>query len=126
MAGEEGRFAQATRYSVASKEARTLRDLRQRRYGQPVYVTADHPLNRKGQVGTWEKFNVRLAVVKFPDDVILGFDPADLLLPTRFDEQGHPLFEVRACELCQIPFSLTQRELEEGPQPTRCSACLDF
>src|SRR2546427_6550729 len=47
------------------------------------------------------KFNVRLAVVKFEDGAVLGYDPADLLLPTRFDN-GKPVFEVRACELCRV------------------------
>ncbi len=90
MGLEEGRFAQATGYAVATPSVRNLRDLRHRRFGQPVYVTSDHPLIRKGQVATWEKFNVRLAVVKFTDNVLLGYDPSDLLLPTRFDDQGQP------------------------------------
>jgi hypothetical protein len=126
MGREEGRFAQATGYAVASPPARNLRDLRHRRFGQPVYVTSDHPLIRKGQVATWEKFNVRLAVVKFTDNVLLGYDPADLLLPTRFDDQGQPIFEIRVCELCQLPFSLTQQEVDEQQEPTRCSACQDL
>ena len=126
MGLEEGRFAQATGYAVATSSARNLRDLRHRRFGQPVYVTSDHPLIRKGQVATWEKFNVRLAVVKFTDNVLLGYDPADLLLPTRFDDQGQPVFEIRICELCQLPFSLTQQELNEQRAPKHCSACQDF
>jgi hypothetical protein len=126
MGLEEGRFAQATGYAVATPNARNLRDLRNRRFGQPVYVTSDHPLIRKGQVATWEKFNVRLAVVKFTDNVLLGYDPSDLLLPTRFDDQGQPVFEIRVCGFCQLPFTLTQQELTEGLEPTRCSACQDF
>jgi hypothetical protein len=126
MGREEGRFAQATGYAVATSDARNLRDLRHRRYGQPVYVTSDHPLPRKGQIANWEKFNVRLAVVKFPDNVLLGYDPADLLLPTRFDDQGQPIFEIRACELCQLPFSVTQQELTAGEEPKRCNACQDL
>src|SRR6266496_3097098 len=102
MGVEEGRFAQAIGYAVATTEVRNLRDLRHRRFGQPVYVSADHTLGRKGQAARWEKFNVRLAVVKFPDNVMLGYDPADLLLPTRFDEHGQPVFQVRQCELCQL------------------------
>ena len=125
MGVEEGRFAQATRYAVATPDARNLRDLRTRRFGQPVYVSSDHPLARKSQVATWEKFNVRLAVVKFPDNVLLGYDPADLLLPTRFDEQGQPVFEVRVCEVCQLPFTLTQTELDEKREPRRCTSCQD-
>jgi hypothetical protein len=126
MGLEEGRFAQATGYAVATPSARNLRDLRHRRFGQPVYVTSDHPLIRKGQVATWEKFNVRLAVVKFTDNVFLGYDPSDLLLPTHFDDQGQPVFEIRVCGLCQLPFTLTQQELTEQLEPTRCSACQEF
>ena len=125
-AREEGPFAQATRYAVATPGARNLRDLRLRRFGQPVYVTSDHPLNRKGETATWEKFNVRLAVVKFSDNVLLGYDPADLLLPARFDEQGQPIFEVRSCELCQSPFALTQEELDQKQEPVRCTACQEL
>ena len=118
MGLEEGRFAQATGYAVATPSARNLRDLRHRRFGQPVYVTSDHPLIRKGQVATWEKFNVRLAVVKFTDNMLLGYDPSDLL--------GQPVFEIRVCGLCQLPFTLTQQELTERLEPTRCSACQEF
>jgi hypothetical protein len=125
MGREEGPFAQATQYAVATREARNFRDLRQRRYGQPVYVTSDHPLNRKGQVATWQKFNVRLAVVKFSDDMVLGYDPADLLLPARFDQEGEPVFEVRTCQLCQLPFALAQEEVGQQ-EPVRCAACLEF
>src|SRR5437879_12130486 len=81
---EEGPFKQANNFSVATAEARNLRDLRNRKYGQPIYVSSDHPLARKGQTATWEKFNVRLAVVKFPDGVVLGYDAVDLLRPTCF------------------------------------------
>lgn len=126
MGVEEGRFAQAPRYAVATPEARNLRDLRHRRFGQPVYVSSDHTLGRKGQAAKWEKFNIRLGVVKFPDNVMLGYDPADLLLPTRFNDDGTPVFEVRACDFCQAPFSLTQQEVEAHTGPTRCAACLEF
>ena len=126
VGAEEGRFAQAASFSVATKQARNLRDLRYRRPGQPVFVTSDHPLARKGQIAHWEKFNVRLAVVRFSDNVLLGYDPADLLLPTRFDEAGLPVFELRDCELCRLPFSLTQQELEEEAPSARCPACQDF
>ena len=126
MGREEGRFAQSTGYAVATLDARNLRDLRHRRYGQPVYVTSDHPLTRKGKIASWEKFNVRLAVVKFSDNVLLGYDPADLLLPTRFDDQGQPIFEIRTCETCKLPFSVTQQEFSAREEPNRCSACQDF
>jgi hypothetical protein len=126
VGAQEGRFAQAGSFSVATKQARNLRDLRYRRPGQPVYVTSDHPLPRKGQVARWERFNVRLAVVKFSDNVLLGYDPADLLLPTRFGADDLPVFEIRDCEVCRLPFSLIQQELEEGSQPTRCPTCQDY
>ena len=125
MGAEEGPFKQASSFSVATAEARNLRDLRNRKYGQPVYVSSDHPLARKGQTATWEKFNVRLAVVKFPDGVVLGYDPADLLLPTRF-EDGKPVFEIRTCDLCRAPFTVTQQEIEEKKEPARCPACVEF
>ncbi len=121
---EEGPFAQAAGFAVATPEARNLRDLRHRRYGQPVYVSSDQVLSRKGQVGTWEKFNVRLAVIKFADNVLLGYDPADLLLPTRY-EDGKPVFETRICELCRAAFALTQQEVDEKKEPTRCVDCRD-
>ena len=119
---EEGPFKQASSFSVATAEARNLRDLRNRKYGQPVYVSSDHPLARKGQTATWEKFNVRLAVVKFKDGTVLGYDPADLLLPTRF-EDGQPVFEFRTCELCRATFPLTQQEVQQKKDLARCPAC---
>ena len=125
MGAEEGPFKQASSFSVATAEARNLRDLRNRKYGQPVYVSSDHPLARKGQTATWEKFNVRLAVVKFPDGVVLGYDPADLLLPTRF-EDGKPVFEIRTCDLCRASFTVTQQEIEEKKESARCPACVEF
>lgn len=125
MGTEEGPFAQASNFSVATTEARNLRDLRHRKYGQPVYVSSDHPLARKGQTATWEKFNVRLAVVKFEDGVVLGYDPADLLLPTRYDN-GKPVFAIRTCELCRAAFTLTQQESEENREPARCPSCQEF
>ena len=125
MGAEEGPFKQASSFSVATAGARNLRDLRHRKYGQPVYVSSDHTLGRKGQVARWDRFNVRLAVVKFEDNILLGYDPADLLLPTRFEEDK-PVFEVRTCELCQAPFVLTQQEVEEHKAPPRCPTCQDF
>ena len=122
---EEGPFAQASSFAVATPKARNLRDLRHRRFGQPVYVSSDQILSRKGQVGTWEKFNVRLAVVKFSDNVLLGYDPADLLLPTRY-EDGKPVFETRACDLCRAAFAVTQQEVDEQKAPTRCVDCREF
>jgi hypothetical protein len=119
---EEGPFKQTSGFSVATAEARNLRDLRNRKYGQPVYVSSDHPLARKGQTATWEKFNVRLAVVKFKDGTVLGYDPADLLLPTRF-EDGQPVFESRTCEVCRATFPLTQQEVQQKKDLARCPLC---
>ena len=119
---EEGPLKQASSFSVATAVARSLRDLRNRKYGQPVYVSSDHPLARKGQTATWEKFNVRLAVVKFKDGTVLGYDPADLLLPTRF-EDGQPVFEFRTCEWCRATFPLTQQEVQQKKDLARCPAC---
>src|SRR5438552_8782927 len=120
---EEGTFKQTSNFSVATAGARNLRDLRNRKYGQPIYVSSDHPLARKGQTATWEKFNVRQAVVKFLDVVVFRYDPADLLLPTCFDN-ARPVFEIRTCQSCRAPFTLTQQEVEEKQEPTRCPACL--
>ncbi len=61
-------------FSCASETERTLKDLRIKRKGQPVYVMG-HEDRYKGKEGVFEFFNVRLAVVKFPDEKTLGFDP---------------------------------------------------
>jgi hypothetical protein len=29
------------------------------------------------------------------------------------------------CEVCQLPFTLTQTELDEKREPKRCTACQD-
>ena len=58
----------------------TLRDLRTKRKGQPVFVLG-HVLARRGQEGIFEVFNDRLAIVKFSDSGVIGYDPLELLLP---------------------------------------------
>ena len=74
-------------FAVATPGQRTLRELRTKRKGQPVFVLG-HINERKGQEAVFELFNVRLAVVKFQDGVTIGYDPVELLLPTEIDEKG--------------------------------------
>ncbi|MBK9996126.1 MAG: hypothetical protein IPO99_03105 [Nitrospira sp.] len=78
---------QAGKFSCASAAQRTLKDLRTKRKGQPVFVVG-HRLERKGKEATFEVFNDRLAIIRFDDDAKLGYDPLELLLPTEIDEQG--------------------------------------
>ena len=63
-------------FSCASATQHSLRDLRTKRKGQPVFVMG-HVLERKGQEATFEVFNDRLAVVKFADGVAIGYDPTN-------------------------------------------------
>lgn len=109
-------------FAVAGPSQRVLKDLRTKRKGQPVYVLGHLP-ERKGQEAVFEIFNVRLAVVKFSDGALLGFDPSELLLPTEIDESGVAYFEIRHCRLCQQPFPLTHEEAQADPEPTDCPAC---
>src|SRR5678816_4619039 len=97
-------------FSCATPTQRTLRDLRIKRKGQPVFVMG-HVLDRKGQEATFEVFNDRLAVVKFPDGMAIGYDPYELLLPTDIDPDGTAYFEIRRCAQCQQLFPLTADEL---------------
>ena len=108
--------------SVATTAARTLRDLRTKRKGQPVYVLG-HLLERKGQEATFELFNQRLATVKFEDGVSLGYDPVELLLPTEIDDKGVAFFEIRICKTCDQQFPLTQDECRADPEPESCPDC---
>src|SRR5680860_109579 len=85
-------------FFCASETERTLKDLRLKRKGQPLYVMG-HEDRYKGKEGVFEFFNVRLAVVKFPDEKTLGFDPIDLLLslihisePTRRTPISYAVF----------------------------------
>ncbi|HZS11841.1 MAG TPA: hypothetical protein VFA38_06300 [Nitrospirales bacterium] len=109
-------------YACASSTQRTLKDLRTKRRGQPVFVLG-HIVERKGQEATFELFNVRLAVVKFEDGTLLGYDPSELLLPTQIDEKGVPYFEIRHCVACTQPFPLTAEESQADAEPDRCPDC---
>ncbi|HLZ36080.1 MAG TPA: hypothetical protein VKP13_18910, partial [Nitrospira sp.] len=100
----------------------TLRDLRTKRKGQPVFVIG-HVLARKGQEATFEVFNDRLAVVKFADGMALGYDPFELLLPTEIDPDGTAYFEIRTCQQCEQLFPLTVDECEAEDEPTSCPEC---
>jgi hypothetical protein len=110
-------------FACAGAAQRTLKDLRTKRRGQPVLVIG-HILERKGQEATFEVFNDRLAVIKFADGAVLGYDPLELLLPTEIDESGVPYFEVRHCESCGQLFPLTLEECNADTEPTSCSACV--
>lgn len=84
---------------------------------------AGHIHERLGQEATFELFNVRLAVVKFSDEEVIGFDPSELLLPTEIDEKGVPFFEIRRCRTCDGYFPLTKAEAEAEDEPTQCPEC---
>ncbi|MEO5956513.1 MAG: hypothetical protein ABIR36_12600 [Nitrospiraceae bacterium] len=100
----------------------TLRDLRTKRKGQPVFVLG-HVLARKGQEGLFEVFNDRLAIVKFSDGGAIGYDPLELLLPTDIDDKGIAYFEIRPCRQCEQLFALTAQECEAIEEPTACPEC---
>lgn len=112
----------AGQFACAAASQRTLKDLRIKRKGQPVVVLG-HVLARKGQEATFEAFNDRLAVVKFSDESLLGYNPCELLLPTEIDEHGVPYFEIRPCRSCEILFPLTIEERESDHEPEQCSDC---
>jgi hypothetical protein len=109
-------------FSTATVSQRTLKDLRTKRRGQPVFVLGHVP-ERKGQEAAFELFNVRLAVVKFGDGVLLGYDPVELLLPTEIDEKGVAYFEIRQCAKCEQQFPLTVEESNAEQERTDCPAC---
>lgn len=111
-------------FSVATHTVRSLRDLRTKRKGQPVYVLG-HLENRKGTEATFELFNVRLGIVKFEDGETVGYDPAELLLPTEIDEKGVAYFEIRTCSACQQPFVLTSEEYNADVEPSTCPECAE-
>lgn len=112
----------AGQFACAMSSQRTLKDLRIKRRGQPVFVQG-HVLTRKGQEAAFEAFNDRLAVVKFSDEGLVGYDPSELLLPTEIDDQGVPYFEIRPCRSCDMLFPLTPEECESDPEPTQCPDC---
>ncbi|MGH7232836.1 MAG: hypothetical protein ACREJU_15980 [Nitrospiraceae bacterium] len=109
-------------FACATATQRTLKDLRTKRKGQPVLVVG-HVLERKGQEAAFELFNVRLAVVKFADGVLLGFDPLELLLPTEIDDKGVAYFEIRQCATCDQQFPLTTQEVQVEVERTHCPEC---
>ena len=109
-------------FATATATQRTLKDLRTKRKGQPVFVVG-HVLERKGQEAVFELFNVRLAVVKFADGVLLGYDPLELLLPTEIDEKGVAYFEIRQCAKCEQHFPLTAEEARADVERTDCPEC---
>src|SRR4029078_9510584 len=91
------------KFSCATDTQHSLRDLRTKRKGQPVFVLG-HVLARKGQEGTFEVFNDRLGLVKFSDGGVIRYDPLELLLPTDIDDQGIAYFEIRPCQQCEHLF----------------------
>jgi hypothetical protein len=109
-------------FAVAAGTSRTLKHLRTKRRGQPVFVVG-HISERRGQEAAFELFNVRLAVVKFADGALLGFDPSELLLPTEIDEKGLAYFEIRHCATCDQAFPLTVEEYRAEQEPTECPDC---
>ena len=110
------------KFSCATPTQRTLKNLRTKRKGQPVFVLG-HRLDRKGQEATFEAFNDRLAIIRFEDDTRLGYDPLELLLPTEIDEQGTAYFEIRSCRQCEQLFPLTADECDADEEPTSCPEC---
>jgi hypothetical protein len=109
-------------FACAAEGRRTLKDLRTKRRGQPVFVLGHVP-ERKGQEAVFELFNVRLAVVKFPDGATIGYDPVELLLPTQIDKDGVAYFEIRECARCGQSFPLTVEELHAEQERTVCPDC---
>lgn len=112
-------------FACAGPTTRTLKDLRTKRKGQPVFVLGHVP-ERKGHEAVFQLFNERLAVVKFPDDAALGYDPGELLLPTEIDDKGVAYFEIRVCQTCEQPFPLTAEEAHAADEPTTCRDCASF
>ena len=109
-------------FSCVTESQHTLKDLRTKRKGQPVFVLG-HVLERKGKEATFEVFTDRSALVKFDDGAVLGYDPNELLLPTDIDGQGVAYFEIRPCQSCGILFALSQEESDLDEEPARCPEC---
>lgn len=110
------------RYACATASQYTLKDLRTKRRGQPVFVLG-HLLDRRGHEAAFEVFNDRIALVKFEDGGTAGYDPIELLLPTEIDDKGIAYFEIRRCCACDTLFPLTQEEADAEQEPTRCPEC---
>ena len=111
-------------YSCATASQYTLKDFRIKRKGQPVVVLG-HLLDRKGQEAAFEVFNDRIALVKFSDGGLLGYDPIELLLPTEIDDKGIAYFEIRPCRACHVLFPLTLEAAESEEEPAQCPDCRD-
>jgi len=109
-------------YCCATSSHHTLKDLRAKRKGQPVFVLG-HILHRKGQEAVFEVFNDRVALVKFIDGGVVGYDPIELLLPTEIDDKGVAYFEIRSCSACRMLFPLTQDEADLDYEPEQCHEC---
>lgn len=109
-------------FACATVSQRSLRDLRVKLRGQPVYVIG-HNDERKGQEAAFETFNIRLALVKFQDGALLGYDPTELLLPTEIHEDGVAYFEIRQCRTCDQPFPLTSEEFHAEQERVECHEC---
>lgn len=109
-------------YACATAAQRTLKHVRTKRKGQPVFVLGHVP-ERRAQEAIFQLFNERLAVVKFADGVSLGYDPSELLLPTEIDDKGVAFFEIRQCAGCEQHFPLTAEEAQADEEPTRCPEC---
>ncbi len=109
-------------YSCATGSQHTLKDLRIKRKGQPVVVLG-HLLDRKGQEAAFEVFNDRIALVKFSDGKVVGYDPIELLLPTEIDDKGIAYFEIRPCRTCHVLFPLTLDEADLEEEPAQCPEC---
>lgn len=109
-------------FATATATQRTLKDLRTKRRGQPVFVVG-HNVERKGQEAVFELFNVRLAIVKFSDGAMLGYEPGELLLPTEIDEKGVAYFEIRQCPKCDRYFPLTAEEFHAEQERVDCPEC---
>ena len=109
-------------FSCATDTQHTLKDLRTKRKGQPIFVLG-HLLDRKGQEATFEVFNDRIALVKFLDGAVIGYDPIELLLPTEIDDTEIAYFEIRPCMNCEILFPLTLTERESDNEPLQCPDC---
>ena len=112
----------SSEFFCASESQRTLKDLRAKRKGQPVYVMG-HDARYKGQEAVFECFNIRLGVVKFSNGKTAGFDPSELLLPSEIHEDGQAYFEIRYCDQCDQSFPLTSEEFWAEQERMTCPEC---
>ena len=77
----------------------------------------------QGKEGTFQQFNIRLAVVQFGDGKTMGYDPLDLLLPCEIHEDGTAYFEIRQCRTCDQTFPLTSDEFWADEERVECPEC---